>query len=207
LESGKVCKIPLFDDGGEGNPFVQSGGRLIEGKRVRLRALDKQDLPFFVKWLNDPQVTEFLTLYQPLSLTQEENWFQHVLSGPSDEIPLGIEALIDGTWHLIGNISFHKVNWVDRSAEVGIFIGNKDCWNKGFGREAMMLMVSHAFDHLNLNRVFLRVLANNLRGIASYNHAGFIEEGRLRQAAFKNGQYVDVMIMSVLRDEWIPGRE
>ena len=175
---------------------------MLQGKRVRLRALDTPDLPYFVTWLNDPEVIEFLTIYQPLSLSQEVDWFQKALSGPRDEIPLGIEVLVEGKWKLVGNISFHKVNWLDRSTEVGIFIGEKDCWNKGYGREAMQLMVQHAFDHLNMNRVFLRVYANNLRGIASYRRVGFIEEGRLRQAVYKNGQYVDVLIMSILHSEW-----
>jgi len=178
---------------------------LIQGNRVRLRALEKTDLPMLVNWLNDPEVIEFLTFNQPLSLVQEENWFQKVLSGSPDEIPLGIEANVEGNWQLIGDTGFHSIHWVNRAAEIGILIGNKDFWNKGYGREALQLMVRHAFDHLNLNRVFLRVLANHARGIASYRHAGFVEEGRMRQAVFKNGRYIDVLFMSIIRQEWNPG--
>jgi RimJ/RimL family protein N-acetyltransferase len=94
------------------------------------------------------------------------------------------------------------MDWVNRSAEVGIFIGDKPSWNQGYGREAMRLMLKHAFETLNLNRVYLRVFAENARGIKAYEHAGFQHEGCQRQACYQEGHYQDVLMMSVLRQEW-----
>jgi diamine N-acetyltransferase len=91
-----------------------------------------------------------------------------------------------------------------RSAEVGLFIGDKACWNKGYGTEAMHLLLNLGFDTLNLNRIFLRVDEANKGGIRAYEKAGFIHEGRFREGTFQNGKYCDVLLMSVLRAEWNP---
>jgi diamine N-acetyltransferase len=94
-----------------------------------------------------------------------------------------------------------NINWRIHSAEVGIFIGDKTEWNKGYGTEVMRLLLQHGFENLNLNRIFLRVDEHNLGGIRCYEKAGFIHEGRLRQANFHEGKYYDHLIMSVLRSE------
>ncbi len=123
-------------------------------------------------------------------------------STPPEERPLTIEVKTPTGWRAIGNIGLSNINWHDRSAEVGIFIGEKQFWNQGYGREAMQLMLRHAFNTLNLNRVSLHVYETNPRGIRSYEHAGFVHEGRLRQGRYQDGKYIDVLLMSVLRSEW-----
>ena len=107
-------------------------------------------------------------------------------------------------WQAIGNTSFMGIDWMNRFAEVGIFIGEKSCWNQGFGRETMQLMLQVGFNALNLNEIWLRVHENNLRGIHAYEHAGFQIEGKMRQARYQDGHYYDMVLMSVLRSEWSP---
>ncbi len=175
---------------------------MIVGSRVRLRAIERSDLPLFVDWLNDPEVTQGLTIYLPLSTAHEEKWFDQVLNSPMDEQPMLIEALQGDGWLPIGNIGFHNINWRCRSAEVGIFIGKKSLWNQGYGGDAMRLLIQHGFDTLNLNRIALGVYANNPRAIRSYEKVGFVLEGRQRQGMYKQGQYVDILLMSILRSEW-----
>jgi RimJ/RimL family protein N-acetyltransferase len=94
------------------------------------------------------------------------------------------------------------INWKNRSAEVGIFIGDKRYWNQGYGRDAMVLMLRHAFYNLGLNRVSLRVYVTNPRAVHCYEKAGFVLEGRMRQAQFKDGKFIDVLLMSALASEW-----
>jgi RimJ/RimL family protein N-acetyltransferase len=113
-----------------------------------------------------------------------------------------IEIQTEDGWKMIGNTSFADINWTDRNAEIGIFIGAKEYWSKGYGRDVMKLMLRHGFNTLNLHRIYLRVFEPNLRGIKAYQYAGFVEEGRLRQAVYRNGRYYDVLVMSVLRHEW-----
>jgi len=85
---------------------------------------------------------------------------------------------------------------------LGIYIGEKKFWSQGYGGEAIELMLAHGFNNLNLNRIYLRVGETNPRGIRCYERVGFIHEGRMRQARFEDGQYINVLLMSVLRSEW-----
>ncbi len=175
---------------------------MIYGERVRLRAAEREDLPRFVAWLNDPEVRQFLALSWPLSLAQEERWFEEMLKRPPSEQVLVIEVKNEAGWKAIGNTSFMNVDAINRSAEIGIFIGEKAYWNQGYGRETMRLMLRFGFNTLNLNRIYLRVYETNPRGIRAYEHAGFRHEGRERQARFIDGRYCDVLWMAVLRSEW-----
>lgn len=175
---------------------------MIEGTRVRLRAPERSDIPQFVNWLNDPEVIAGLLLSLPLSTADEENWFDNMLKRPLEEHPLVIEFQDGGGWFTVGNCGFHNIDWRSRSAEVGIFIGEKAHWDRGIGTEAMKLLLIHGFQTLNLNRIALEVFDNNPRAIHCYEKAGFVHEGRKRQAMYKNGQYVDVIFMSVIRSDW-----
>ncbi len=175
---------------------------MIQDSNIRLRAIEKEDLARFVGWLNDPEVHQHLEIMLPLSLAQEELWYQDLLKKPMEEHPLVIEIDTAEGWSPIGNISFMNINWRDRSAEVGIFIGEKKFWNQKHGQKAMRTMLRHGFFNQNFNRIYLRVYETNPRAIRAYEQAGFVHEGRLRQAKFQNGKYIDVLIMSALRSEW-----
>ena len=175
---------------------------MIIGKRIRLRAIRREDLPLFVEWLNDPEVRMGLMHYHPFSDEDEENWYEGMRKNPLEEHPLTIEIKGGDEWTPIGNCGLMGINWRVREAEFGIFIGQKQNWNKGYGTEALMLMLKHAFQTLNLNRFSLRVYANNPRAMRSYEKAGFVHEGTLRQGHFHDGEYIDVHLMSILRSEW-----
>lgn len=175
---------------------------MIVSENVRLRGIEREDLPLFVGWLNDSEVRAGLSLYRPLSIPEEENWFENMLKSAQDEHPLVIEVRRDDAWVPVGNCGYHAIDWRNRSAEVGIFIGEKSCWNQGYGTQVMRLLLEFGFGELNLHRIYLRVFENNPRAIRSYEKAGFVVEGSMRQAEFVDGRYVDVIFMSVLRGEW-----
>ena len=175
---------------------------MILGKRVRLRGIEREDIPRFVEWLNDPEVLHGLMLASPLSNAEEQGWFDNMLTHPLEEHPLGIEVQTPGGWMLIGNLGLMHIEWKSRNAEVGIFIGDKRYWNQGYGRDAMVLMLRHAFNNLGLHRVYLRVYETNPRAVHSYEKAGYVHEGRMRQAQFKDGKFIDVLLMSALSTEW-----
>lgn len=175
---------------------------IIYGGRVRLRAVERPDVEKFHVWINDPEVTEGLALYLPMSMRDEESWFEGIAHRPPQEKPLAIDCRDGDGWTLIGNSGFFDLDHTAHSGEIGIMIGVKSYWNKGFGTEAMLLLMQHGFETLNLHRIFLRVYASNPRAIRSYEKAGFAHEGRLRDAVYQRGNYGDVLIMSVLRPEW-----
>ena len=176
---------------------------MIYGERIRLRATERNDVKTFYNWVNDPEVTRYLSMYLPLSTVDEETWFNSMSQRPQSEKTLSIEIRNESGWKMIGNCGVFDIDTVTRSGELGIMLGEKDEWNKGYGTEAMMLLVQHCFNTLNFNRVHLRVYAENLRAKRSYEKAGFVEEGRMREAVYKHGKYDDVIVMSVLRSEWI----
>lgn len=177
---------------------------MIYGKRIRLRRDERSDLPKFVEWLNDPEVRRFISVNLPLSQANEQGWFENMLKHAPEEQPFAIEIKDDGGWRLIGNCGFFELDSRSRSAEVGILIGEKTCWNKGYGSEVMRLLLHVGFGTLNLNRIFLRVDAANKGGIRAYEKAGFVHEGHFRQGTYRDGQYEDMLFMSVLRSEWKP---
>ena len=180
---------------------------MIQGERIRFRAPTRSDLPQFVAWLNDPEVIAGLLVALPMSLEDEEAWFTGMLNRPLAEHPMVIEIQHGEDWIPVGNCGFHNIDWRARAAEVGIFIGEKSLWNQGYGSEAMGLLLKHGFNTLNLNRIALDVYESNPRAIRSYEKAGFVHEGRKRQAMYKDGSYIDILIMSVLKSEWKEGQE
>lgn len=195
---------------------------MIYGERIRLRGAERDDLTTFVKWINDPEVVEGLGIYRPFSHAEEDNWFEEMLKRPADEHVLGIEVRLPGetaglpseraglpaaeageeSWKLIGTCGFFSIDWRNRNSEFGINIGEKSYWNQGFGTEAVRLLAKHGFHTLNLHRIYLRVLETNPRAIRAYEKAGFTHEGRQRQAEFRKGKYIDILVMSMLKDEF-----
>ena len=175
---------------------------MIYGKRVRLRGVERSDLPQFQQWLNDPEVTDGLSIYLPLSTIDEEHWFDEASQRQQAEKPLSMEVKQGHSWRLIGNIGFFNLEWNTRCAEFGIFIGDKAVWNKGYGTEAVQLLLRHGFETLNLHRIYLRVYSTNPRAKRSYEKAGFVLEGTMRDAVYRHGKYADMHIMSILREEW-----
>jgi len=171
----------------------------ILGKRIRLRAIERSDIPTFVSWLNDPEVVENLLLYLPISQAQEEQWFEDQLQRTDQHI-FGIETL-DGK--LIGNVALDEVNWKDRSAVLGIVIGEKDYWDEGYGTDAICTLLGFAFREMNLHRVSLHVFDDNTRAIRCYEKSGFQHEGRMREAEFSRGRYRDELVMGILRREFL----
>jgi RimJ/RimL family protein N-acetyltransferase len=175
---------------------------MIYGKRIRLRGPERADIPMYVRWFNDPEVTAGLLMVLPMSQATEEQWFDEMMGRGAFERPLVIETQVGQEWRAIGNCGYHNLDWRVRQAELGITIGEKDYWNQGYGSETMQLLLRFGFNTMNLNRIYLRVYANNPRAIRCYEKVGFVHEGCLRQALYRDGQYIDELVMGVLRAEW-----
>jgi RimJ/RimL family protein N-acetyltransferase len=179
---------------------------IIYGDRLRLRRTERDDVKKYHEWVNDPDITDGLSLFLPMSLEDEERWYDSSLNREIQERPFSIEVRAGDGWRLIGNCAFFNIEREVRSGEIGIMIGDKSMWNQGLGTEAMTLLLRLGFETLNLNRIFLRVYASNLRAKRAYEKAGFVLEGTMRQAVYKKGKYGDLHFMSVLRSEWDKGK-
>lgn len=177
---------------------------MIEGKLVNLRPPETSDLERNQRWVNDREVTHFLAFRYQMSLAAEEAWLRDVATKPTsyEHVFFAVETK-DGVH--IGNTNLFEIRPEDRKATLGIMIGEKAYWSKGYGSDAVRTLVAFAFEEMNLNRVELAVFDFNERAIAAYRKCGFVEEGRRRQALYKGGQYHDVLVMGVLREEFRGG--
>jgi RimJ/RimL family protein N-acetyltransferase len=165
-------------------------------ENVYLRALELSDLEKTWKWHNDSGLYQMLVApFRYVSRTAEEEWIRRKMAYSQTEFQLAI-CLKENNQH-IGNINLRNIDLVSRLAEVGIFITEPEHWSKGYGQEAMRLLLRHAFDDLGLRRVYLTVFEDNHRAIRSYEKCGFVVEGRLRKHAYKCGQFKDLIFMGI----------
>ena len=171
----------------------------LKGEKVRLTPVDMDDIEIYYRWFNNPVIRKNLLQFRPITKEEEKDFLEKALKS-KDWVMFGITGTESD--RLIGNISLMKINSIDRSAELGIALGDEDYLGKGYGTDAVNLMLKYGFDTLNLQRIYLRVLDFNLRALKSYEKAGFREEGRQRRAHYIDGKYCDVIMMSILDDEW-----
>ena len=176
---------------------------MLEGELVRLRAPEPDDLDRCHRWMNDPEVTRFLEGGRyPLSMAHEREWLDNAMTNRSgfSNVLLAIETK-EGGVH-IGNAGLHEASAEHRTAKLGIVIGEKDCWSKGYGTDTVRTLLRFAFGQMNLNRVELGTFDFNERAQACYRKCGFVEEGRRREDRYIDGRYCDLLIMGILRREW-----
>jgi len=173
---------------------------LLEGKQVRLREYRKEDVVLAHKYINDFEVKRLLFpgIPFPMRLEEEEKWYESQ-SAFKDTYSFAIESLESGEY--LGGCGINEVDWKNSVVIVGIFLG-KPFWNKGFGSDAMRILLRFIFEQMNINKVNLNVYSFNERAIASYVKCGFKVEGRLRQRVFRDGKYHDEVIMGILRSEF-----
>jgi RimJ/RimL family protein N-acetyltransferase len=177
---------------------------MLKGEKVLLRPIKRSDITNFLKWFNDPEVTQYLSMYLPMTEMAEEKWIEDAASKirAGTDVYLVIEAIEGESTRPIGSIGLHGINPKDHSASFGIGIGEKDYWGKGYGTEATRLILEYGFQQLNLHRISSSTLDFNERSIKLHLRTGFQEEGWLREAFFRNGRFHDLVIFGILRDEW-----
>jgi len=173
---------------------------MLHGDKIRLRALERSDIPTFVRWFNDPDIRRMLLITDPMSRAGEERWFEAQLESKDKVFGIEVDAG-DGGRRLIGNIGLVRINWKDRVASIGIVIGEKELWGQGYGQDAIATMEQFAFDELNLHRLELEVFEFNSKARRCYEARGFKLEGTRREALFRDGRYNDVHQMGLLASE------
>lgn len=170
-----------------------------EGKLIRLRAREPEDEPLLYRWFNDPEVIENLTVRYPLSHAAERDFIErHSMIGYSNA-SFGVETIAEG--RLIGGAELGGASPENRSAVLGIALGDKQFWNSGHGTDTMRTLCRFGFEMMNLHRIELDVYATNERARRVYEKVGFKLEGVRREAVYKFGRYQDVFVMGMLEGE------
>lgn len=172
----------------------------LTGTLVRLRPCVREDIPLFVRWYSDPDVSHWLHMSEVRDVS-EESEVARFEAGEKDSSRLTwiIETLGGSP---IGSVSLIAIDELHRRAELGISIGEKEYWGRGFGTDAINIALRYAFTDLDLRRVELITDTDNARGVRCYEKCGFVREGVLRQHRLRHGQPIDMLLMSVLADEW-----
>ena len=168
---------------------------------VKLAPLQPAHVAHFYTWLRDPEVIEYsLSAFQGMKTTQQiDHWFAATLQQPNT---LNLGIYLEETNALIGYAGLTSISTTNQSGEYFLFIGEKALWRKGVGTAVTKQIVTLGFTRHQLNRIMLTVSELNTGGVKAYTKAGFVVEGRLRQASCRQGVFHDKIVMSVLKAEW-----
>ena len=185
----------------KGNPDA-----FVQGDGIYLRALTQGDLEGnWYRWFNDPEVTYFQGQgYFPNSRENQARYYESMRDSDSDVLLAIIDA---GTQKHIGNVGLHGINWISRTAELGIVIGEKVSWGKGFGTQAWRLITQYGFETLNLNKIGAIVVSGNDRGLACARASGYEIEGTQKEQLYKHGRYYDFILVGLTRSSWFDNKD
>ena len=173
----------------------------IDGGEIYLRLPNRSDIKGnWYKWLNDSEVTKYQNKgIFANSREKQRQYLRQALESRNDVIFAIIHKKMETH---IGSIGLHKIDWVHRSAEIGIVIGEKKFWGKGYGRIAWNLMVDYGLNVLNLHRIYAVIFEDNIPSIKAAKSSGFKYEGKMRDMFYKKGEYHSALMFSVLEKEF-----
>lgn len=173
---------------------------MFEWQGVRIRPVEQSDVRGDLGklfWLrSDPRVRLQLGHVRMVSWKDQVKWFERMTNDPSSQYYVYYSDEI----RFIGVVRTDEIDWVNRSMRVGGDI-DPDLWDQGYGHRMFALLKKYCFDYLNMHRLWLLVLETNERAIAVYKQAGFVEEGRQREAIYRDGKYLDYVMMFILRED------
>ena len=181
------------------------GSSILTGERVRLRALYDDDLPILARWEADPQTLATLSSWVlPASEATTKERLGTWAANNRDDVGFVIETLTDPPV-VVGSLHLAGARVKDRCASLGIALGREHV-GRGYGTDAVQVILGYAFREMGLHRVQLQVSPFNFAGVRAYEKAGFVEEGRRRSVVWHDGRWYDEVMMSILEDEWAARR-
>lgn len=170
----------------------------------RIREIERKDLLEINKWRNDPELISLLGApFRYINLDVDVKWFDSYMSNRGNAVRCAITE--DDNDEILALVSLVSINYMNQSAEFHIMVGNFENQGRGIGTFAINEMLNHAFNNMNLQRIELTVLDDNERAIYLYEKCGFVKEGKKRKARYKNGKFVDVLMYSILKSEFVGG--
>lgn len=167
----------------------------------KLREIEKKDLKIINQWRNDPELIALLGApFRYINFEVDIKWFENYMENRVSTVRCAITE--NDKDEIIGIVSLVSIDYINQSAEFHIMIGDKGNQGKGIGSFAIHAMLEHAFYHMNLQRIELTVLEDNIRAQHFYEKTGFVCEGIKRKAKFKGGRFVNMLVYSILREEY-----
>jgi RimJ/RimL family protein N-acetyltransferase len=172
-------------------------GPVLRGTKCTLRPPRKEELSTYQRWFEDPEVIYFTPRTNPLSDSQEEEWFNRV-----GEDPNAVQWVIEVDGKPVGLTGIGGIHWRHGNGETGLVIGDKSLWHKGIASEAMALRTAFCFRELNLHKINTRAFMENEPSKRALQKAGYRECGVQRQEFYRDGRWRDVWMGEVLREDW-----
>ena len=173
-----------------------------KAKRVYIRPILPEDIPWFVVWINDGEVTQYLRTSFPFTPGEEYKWYEDMQKEKGKQAIFAI--VLAETHTLIGVMGLESLDHISGTAVTGSYIGSKEHWGKGYGTEAKMLVLEYAFNTLNLRKICAVVYDFNPRSKRCLEKCGYKEEGRRKAQHYRNGRYADDYLMAVFKDDFLP---
>lgn len=183
---------------------VSEGNRVIcyQGLKTVLRPINvEHDLPYCLRWINDSSINRYLKALGPISEGREREYLEGIGKDPNN-IVYAIETLEDAKF--IGMMGLHHINWIDRIATTGSIIGDKNYWGKGYGTDAKILLLNHAFNRLDLRRINSSTIAFNKRSARCLEKCGYKHEGVRKGYYYRDGKHWDQNLYRIFKPEFIP---
>jgi RimJ/RimL family protein N-acetyltransferase len=174
---------------------------ILRGRLVYLRPAERDDIPLFVRWLSDARTTEFLALRSPIGLAMEERWFEDLLDHHGRDRWYFVICRLEDD-RPVGSLDLREIGPTSGGAGLGIVIGDPADTSKGYGSDALRVLLDFGFGELRLERMWLEVFEFNERARHVYERLGFLHEATFRHAFFHGGRYLDLQRMAILREEW-----
>jgi RimJ/RimL family protein N-acetyltransferase len=167
---------------------------------ITLREIGRDDIPIINRWRRDSVVTDGIGAPRRfIGLDVDMKWYEEYLTRRSSEVRCAVCLADSG--QLVGMVSLTRIDYVHSNAEYNAVVGERELQNKGIGTAATRAMIHHGFFDLNLHRIYVSILRQNVGSIRMCENAGFREEGTIREGAYKNGRYHDLVLMGVLKSE------
>jgi len=171
---------------------------MLSGKKITLVSVEENNLEQLRVWRNRPGLRKYFREHREISKIMQEKWFKKI-NEDSEQVNFQIHD--KETNKLIGHCGLYYINWIHRHAEFGIYIGDDNFRNGGWGSDALRTLINYGFDDLNLNRIWCEVYSNNT-ALEVYKHLGFKEEGVLRESYFNEGKYWNSHMLGILKKDY-----
>lgn len=177
----------------------------MNGKLIELKPFERHHIAKLVEWRNDPEVAYWSAGGEPefelITAEEAENFFSSNVKNAS-KLDSYMFAIYTLKGEHIGVADYRDVERIKRSCTIGVMIGEKDYWGKGYGTDAIRVLTEYLFNGLNIRRIQLDTWSGNERAVKAYRKCGFTEEGRLRENEYVKGKFYDTIIMGLLRSQW-----
>tara|TARA_B100001093_G_scaffold277982_1_gene265686 strand:- start:3580 stop:4110 length:531 start_codon:yes stop_codon:yes gene_type:complete len=171
---------------------------MVKGKKIILTRVEKENLEQLRKWRNIPELRKYFREHKIIGIDNQLKWYENRVLGDSNQYNFEIRTQEN---KLIGHCGLYYINWISRTGEFGIYIGDNDYRNGGYGSDALRTLIKYGFEDLNLNRIWCEVYSNN-DALDVYKHIGFVYEGKMRESYYNEGKYWDSYILGMLKKEF-----